>query len=499
MSDFEDRLGRALGEGAEDAPGAGGLADGARGRAQRRRARRAMAGAAAAVVAIAIPIAVVSARSGPTERGTELPPASALALPRVTCGGGPSWEVETMDGGLPNAVDDAEVRAAFAGVLREAPVDAPIAIQEQGPERADYIVLASGGDSYTLGLRGWTINGPSRNAMTADLKREPDGSLRMTSWGDCRRLEIVVAPDRILVEVTAPAGGVLRTTDAPVVMVTESDCTGGRDPSAFLGKPAVTEDSSRVVVNLTSEAIIGGADCPGNPSVPLTLSLDEPIGDRELYDGGTFPPTPIKLAGPSSSTDDEWQTVTYERDPNSESGDNRVLLDLPLSWEPLGSRGCGFGLVTYGEPGLGCRGAAVRVYGEASLDYAGPALADDAQSSSGLVVTGEFVVIADGADYGTIRRVLASVRLPGDPAPSPTWTTVWLGRDKVDLPDDGSVTAEVATPSGVERLPTRVATQNPDGTWSALVARGEGTAIHVIAPTQALADMVASTVRPAAG
>lgn len=105
----------------------------------------------------------------------------------------------------------------------------------------------------------------------------------------------------------------------------------------------------------------------------------------------------------------------------------------------------------------------------------------------------------DAPDRETARRILASVRLPGDAAPSSTWTTERLGKDEIDLPDDGSVTAEVAAPSGVERLPTRPAGQDRDGTWNALVARSDGTAIHVIAPTQALADLVAATVRPATG
>lgn len=213
----------------------------------------------------------------------------------VTCGGHDDWTVATMDGGLSGVVDDAEVRAAFTDVLAEAPVDAPTAILEDGAEAAPYIVLADDGDSYTLGIGPWSIEGPGRAAMSAGLERQPDGSLRMTGWGDCQ-LTSELPQGRSLVEVSAPNGGVDPGTTSPVVMVSEVDCTSGRDPTPFLGEPTITEEGDRVLVSLTSGTLSEPANCIGNPLVPLTLSLDEPIGDRELLDSGTFPPTSIKVA-----------------------------------------------------------------------------------------------------------------------------------------------------------------------------------------------------------
>ena len=406
-----------------------------------------------------------------------------------------------MDGGLPNEVDDAEVRAAFVDVLREAPLDAPTAIQEQGPERADYIVLVSGAGSYTLGLGSWTIDGPSRDAMTAGLKRESDGSLRMTGWGGCRQLEVVAAPGRFRVEVTAPAGGVDRTTNAPVVMVTETDCTSGRDPSAFLGEPTVTEDDSRVVINLTSEAIVGGADCPGNPSVPLTLSLANPIGDRELYDGGTFPPTPIKLAGPASSSDDAWQTVTYEGDPVNESGDNRVLVDLPQGWERLDTSACEFAVPRFGLPANNpCEQASTLGFvGSSTYDSCCSPGLSGPEATSGDAFAGSVVAYVDAPDHETARRILASVRLPGDPAPSETWRTEDLGAATVEVPDDDSVDVAVLLVKTSDRAARTNAMVEPAGSWVSEVDPVVGTRVRITAPTQALADVVASTVRPATG
>lgn len=82
----------------------------------------------------------------------------------------------------------------------------------------------------------------------------------------------------------------------------------------------------------------------------------------------------------------------------------------------MSGQGCAAGLVRYGDPALGCDDTpAVRVYYEATLDYAGVSLVDEGESSAGLVVSGRF---------------LASVRAPGEPTPSATW--------RGDVPDDGT-------------------------------------------------------------
>ncbi len=35
--------------------------------------------------------------------------------------------------------------------------------------------------------------------------------------------------------------------------------------------------------------------CPGNPDTPYTVELDEPLGDRQLLDGRTDPPSDPSL------------------------------------------------------------------------------------------------------------------------------------------------------------------------------------------------------------
>jgi hypothetical protein len=49
-------------------------------------------------------------------------------------------------------------------------------------------------------------------------------------------------------------------------------------------------EPDRVVVIFTVDPLPDGAyTCPGNPPTGVTVELSEPLGDRQLLDGGEFP------------------------------------------------------------------------------------------------------------------------------------------------------------------------------------------------------------------
>lgn len=308
MSDFEDRVRRGLAAGAEQAPGATGLADGARGRARRRRRMLAGAVAAVAVVAVAVPVGVLVTRDGdgaaPSGRGVDEASAPGGDDVQVTCGGGTGWPVAAMDGGLADQVDDAEVRAALARLLEEAPMDAPPALQEAGATSVDYTVLSVDADSLEIGVGPWSSEeGPGDGAMSIGFERDAAGGWEAGGWGDCQ-LAVVIPPGRGQVEVAAPPGGVDPGTETPTVLVNERDCTSGRDPRPFLGEPQVVETDDAVLVTLTSEAVSEDVTCQDNPAVPLELGLEEPIGERRLLDAGVWPYREIEVAtAPASPVD----------------------------------------------------------------------------------------------------------------------------------------------------------------------------------------------------
>ena len=73
------------------------------------------------------------------------------------------------------------------------------------------------------------------------------------------------------------------------VVATEMACTGGRKLAPKEFRPVVHYEEARISVVMYSQPV-GGGTCPGNPSTRVTIELDEPVGEREIYDVGPYPP-----------------------------------------------------------------------------------------------------------------------------------------------------------------------------------------------------------------
>ncbi len=304
---FEDRLRAGLTYGADGAPSAAGLAAGARTRAGVRRRRRIAVGAAVAVALVAVPAAVLAGGDGGRRAEDPGPagPGDLLGDVEVTCGPDSGhWPVSVMDGGVPSpSIDEGRVRDAFLAAFEDDSVEAPEAIRREGVDAASYIVLAEDATGSTLGVGEWTTDGPGADGDWVRIEPGPGGSGGV-SWGDCI-LERALPDGRSRVAVVAPAGGVDPTATEITVLVNELQCAGGRSVLPHLGEPEVLADDEQVIVTLTSDQIEGAATCQAREPEEHTLHLDEPIGDRELRDGGTWPPTPIEVASQTAILDPE--------------------------------------------------------------------------------------------------------------------------------------------------------------------------------------------------
>jgi hypothetical protein len=494
MSDFEQRLTDALSAGSEGAPDGTGLAQGARGKARVRRRRLAVAGGVAAVLAIAVPTAVV-AGGDDSGGGTQLDPATDPADRHddilVSCGGEQSWPVSAMVDGIPNDIDEAEIRSVFGLLEAEMGIDAPSAIQEHGADRAPYVVLADDGDEIVLGVGRWTIDGPVDDADVVTLTRGKQG-LEATGWGDCNNLAVALAEGRSQVEVTAPDGGVDPATTAPEILVTEVQCSSGRDPQPYLGAPKVVEEGDRVLVSVTSEKVNGAANCIGNLPVPLTIELEEPIGDRELVDAGTWPPTPIPVS--------EWQTIAED--------DARA--EIPSGWREVECDFDGFIKSVYGpSDGDPCEFGVYAVFqGSANFDAAvlpGVVTRTEVageESWTGYVSAGDWVVDVSTKDRELTLRILASARV--DDAPmviADSWETAADRGFEWQFPIRWGVAGgtspsygiEVEDRPGGESVEQSVPEQLDDARVRMYADIGDHR-ITVTAPTQAVAELVLSSV-----
>lgn len=216
----------------------------------------------------------------------------SAAETRLSCGGEqPGWPVSAMDGGIDSRFDADNLAMALEALATEAGIDAPRALQRVSVDKAPWFVLAETRTTVTVATGGWDGTGPDRDAQIVYLERA-GAHWKARGWGDCRNLAPVIKPGLQWVQINAAPD--LDPSSAELsVMVSEAECTSGRDPRPFLRMPTIVESDDSVTLFWTSEAPEGANNCTGNRPVPQPLQLKEPLGDRVLLDGSTWPARPI--------------------------------------------------------------------------------------------------------------------------------------------------------------------------------------------------------------
>lgn len=76
------------------------------------------------------------------------------------------------------------------------------------------------------------------------------------------------------------------------VMVTEQACASGASPEGRIIGPGIVLTEDAVIVILGTRQPPGPQTCEPGPSARIRVELPEPLGDRQLFDGSTFPPEP---------------------------------------------------------------------------------------------------------------------------------------------------------------------------------------------------------------
>lgn len=119
---------------------------------------------------------------------------------------------------------------------------------------------------------------------------QQEGSWVVLGWGGCR--PTAVLNDRSLATWTFPPDSDRPGPQATSfeALVTERACTGGQAMGNRLQRPLIAYEPTVVTVIFAARPLLGGHDCPGNPSTLVEVQLQEPLGDRRLVDGAFFPP-----------------------------------------------------------------------------------------------------------------------------------------------------------------------------------------------------------------
>jgi hypothetical protein len=69
------------------------------------------------------------------------------------------------------------------------------------------------------------------------------------------------------------------------------ECDSGRSQNDRLQKPEFREQNGKLLMSLWLRPLPpGGYTCQGLIETPVTIKLPEPLGERELMDGGAYPP-----------------------------------------------------------------------------------------------------------------------------------------------------------------------------------------------------------------
>ena len=79
------------------------------------------------------------------------------------------------------------------------------------------------------------------------------------------------------------------------LLVTEHGCNSGEDADGRIEVVRLEESDARVSVILGVRPRGGFVTCPGNPSTPFTVTLRDPLGNRELVDGSLADPRPLTV------------------------------------------------------------------------------------------------------------------------------------------------------------------------------------------------------------
>lgn len=237
-------------------------------------------------------VLLMSAATAACDGSTAAPSAPPGSTPTVAPTGGEAV-VEgfrySCDGppGFPPGLLDAPATAETESHPSAATLRAAIA--DAGP---DIDMLPASG--YWLVHRDATkaqylARDPAGELVEATLE-VADGAWRLVGWGGCRptillpRLSLatwVLDPD-------APAPGPDATTFT--ALVTERTCTGGQPMGARLRPALIVAGPGAVLVVFAATPLAGDAfECQGNPSMRVVVQLPEPLGERRLLDGSSFP------------------------------------------------------------------------------------------------------------------------------------------------------------------------------------------------------------------
>lgn len=116
------------------------------------------------------------------------------------------------------------------------------------------------------------------------------GELRPDRWGACTP-QVVLGGGAVAAPWTLDRGPAALGVDTRrlEIGVRERSCASAHTAEGRIVPPSIAYREDAVVIVIGVVPRPGGQDCPGNPVTPFVVELSEPLGERRLLDGSTFP------------------------------------------------------------------------------------------------------------------------------------------------------------------------------------------------------------------
>jgi hypothetical protein len=151
-------------------------------------------------------------------------------------------------------------------------------VAQEGSDLAYFNVIVQRGSAGQLAAGGWSASG----------------------WGGCKLEALPAAGFGTASWTLDPAASLTPDSTEIPILVTEESCAGGRTPPAGSIRADVTYEDAGVLVTISVLSPEGGVyTCQANPPAPYVVHLDQPLGNRALLDGGTWPA--VSVAGAPES------------------------------------------------------------------------------------------------------------------------------------------------------------------------------------------------------
>jgi hypothetical protein len=230
-------------------------------------------------------VALVGCAPG-TTGPTDAPPAAlVLGDVRFSCDGPPGFLPALLD--QPATAETEDHPSAIA--LRTARADNGQAFEPLPP--SGYWLVSR--DERIAEYLARPVGAPDREFASATVEKK-DGVWKLVGWGNCHPAIVLDGLSRATWTLEAGADAPAAEATSVTALVTESVCTGGQPMGARLLPPAITYGEDSVLIVFAARPLVFDegvlVTCPGNPASRVEVQLGEPLGERQLLDGGVFPP-----------------------------------------------------------------------------------------------------------------------------------------------------------------------------------------------------------------